>query len=138
MKQTQLHAINFDLDLWTPSKIRRYMKKHKYVALKRVDKTSTQYKFRLAEPIVGKRYFTIALPNGINLVFQYLNIGGGAKVSKKVEFSEDKIITSPKLNKVLGDVVYKKKKPVKLQPQPPKKEKPDSSIRYLPIVRKYK
>ena len=65
-----VQAILFDKNKWNPTEARHWLKKHKYVPIKYVDKTQNQIRYRIRDPAEFSSFVTKSYPDrGINIIF---------------------------------------------------------------------
>lgn len=69
-KKSLLHAILFPKLLFSPKTAREWLKSHNYNFIHN-RQTKNIYRFRIREQIKGMKFYTIKLPNGIEMVYMY-------------------------------------------------------------------
>ena len=69
---TRIQAIIFEKDKFNAEKSMKWLKKHKYVPIKRVDKTLNYLRYRLVEPKKGAMYRIINFGDDIKAVLEIL------------------------------------------------------------------
>ena len=68
---SEIQAVLFKNTKWDSKKSRDWLKKNKYVPIKRVHKTDTFLRYRLKEPNQYKRFITKKLGKGIELIIGF-------------------------------------------------------------------
>lgn len=68
---SSIQSIIFKKDKYTTDEARKWLKKHKHIPIKRVDKTKEYLRYRIAEPDPKKEKRTISMGPNIKAVVQY-------------------------------------------------------------------
>lgn len=70
---SNIQAILFDINKWTPTRSRRWLMNHNHIPIKKAHKTERFYRYRLMEPNKNNRYITLNIGNGIEFIIEYTN-----------------------------------------------------------------
>lgn len=70
--KSSVQSVLFSRKKFTPDKARRWLRKHKKVPIKRVDKTEKYLRYRLIEPTF-KEYRTDRIADGVMFVYGITN-----------------------------------------------------------------
>ena len=68
MTITNIQAILFDNTIYTPVTARNWLRKHKYITIKNVDKTDKYLRYRIVDPKQFKAFITKDIGAGIKLI----------------------------------------------------------------------
>lgn len=64
----KVQSIIFDKSYWNVTESRKWLRAHNYVYNGKVDTTKNFHRFRQSRPVKGSTYYTVTLPNRIELV----------------------------------------------------------------------
>jgi len=71
-EKSEVHSIRFSKDHYTTATARKGLKSHGYKPIKRVDITENQYRYRIKDPSLFKRFITKVEDDGkIHFVIGY-------------------------------------------------------------------